>query len=200
MSCAGSLLGTGCGCGCSGVGSVGAITDAGEFADRVNSEIEILDVDVQGAITSGKTHLHPEFNFNEWNSFVNDDVCDTPQLPDLCDEFPALHPPRGWRQYFRVLGFTDFVMHGDRTISEVSLFELRYKEFRDSFKLAGGRPTGPDPEHPGIPKTPDEEAADAEARQKFIRWGFLIAGVVAVGYAVSSVAPFVPLPKRRRAA
>jgi hypothetical protein len=173
---------------------VGALTDAGSFVDRVHREIMSLDVDVQHAIENNEEPLRPGFNFNEWNSFVNDRVNDG--ITDA-DDSDYLQPrPHGWLDWRGSLSNFDFIARANHTTQMASRFELEYARLRETFKFAGGVPTTEDPEHPGIDETP----AEAEARKKgqidYIKWGLIIASVTAAGYLLSSAAPL--LPRRSR--
>lgn len=174
-----------------GVAGVGALTDAGEYVERVHTEILTLDADVQRAITNDEQPLRPDFNFNEWNSFVNDDISEA-----IDDDEDFLHPPHGWRVWRSSLSSADFVLNKGEVMATAALFEQKYAEFRDEFKFAGGKPTGGDPPHPGVFETPQEESDEDRAKSRLFTAGIVIAGLVAAGYFLSSAAPLLPRPKR----
>lgn len=174
---------------------VGALTDAGEFVERVHTEILTLDADITRAVRNGEAPLRPEFNFNEWNDFVNgvvggDDFFDP-------DDEDYLHPaPHAWKEWRGNLSNFDFLMRGSEVIEVTGRFEQRYSEFRDDFKASGGKPTAGDPAHPGVFETPQEESENDRARSRLFTAGIVIAGLVAAGYFLSSAAPLLPRPKR----
>ncbi len=177
--------------GCGRVGSVGALTDAGTFVDRVHREITNLDIDVQRAIENNEGPLRPGFNFNEWNAFVNDNVSNGGILDP--DDSDYLTPkPHGWLDWHGNLSNFDFIARSNETMLVASRFEVQYAKYREDFKFSGGVPTDPDPENPGIPET----EAQADARRKgqidYIKWGLIIASVTAAGYLLSSAAPILP--------
>lgn len=166
---------------------VGAVTDAGEFVERVHTEILTLDADVQRAVENEQQPLRADFNFNAWNSFVNDDI-------DLDEDF--VHPPHGWRKYRGSLRNIDFALNQGKVMQITGLFEQEYARFRESFKFSGGKPTAPDPIHPGVFRTPQEEQKKIDRTNQLMTWGIVIAGVVAAGYLLSSAAPLLPSPRR----
>ncbi len=180
MSCPGSLFGTDCGCGCAKVAGVGAFTDAGEYADIVNAEIDTLDFDVQNAIEGGE--IRPGFSFNAWNSFVNDSSW-------------GLHPPQGWRAYYDDLDSIDTVFQEAESNAEIAAFQREYAKFRESFKASGGKTTASDPSHPGVFKTPGELEEEAKSGIDWAFWGLVIGGAAAGGYLLMAAGNVLPKVK-----
>lgn len=172
------------------VGSVGAVTDAGEFVERVDAEILTLDADVQRAIDNHQQELRAGFNFNEWNMFVNAQVGDGFFDPD--DEDYLQPVPHGWKEWRGNLSGFDFVARSGEVIETTSRFETRFAKFRESFVFSGGQPSSPAPAHPGVFKTPQEEEQSDARTSKFMTWAIVIAGVTAAGYLLSSAAPLLP--------
>jgi len=178
-----------------GVGGVGALTDAGEFVERVDAEILTLDADVQRAIRGHEEPLRPNFNFNEWNEFVNGIVGGDDDFFDPDDEEYLTPVPHGWKEWRGNLSNFDFVGRPGEVMSTTARFEDRFGKFRQDFVFAGGRPTAPAPSHPGVFQTPQEEEQSGDALSTLATWGIVIAGITAAGYLLSSAAPL--LPRRR---
>jgi len=171
---------------------VGAVTDAGEFVERVHRQIVTLDADVQRAVESRTEHLRPNFNFGAWNNFVNAVVTDPDGVFDAPDEDYLQPAPHGWLEWRGNLSNFEFVSRPEEIIQTTSKFELEFVRFRSAFVTSGGTSTAPAPKHPGVPKTPQEEEAEATAREKVWTWALVIAGVTAAGYLLSSAAPLIP--------
>jgi hypothetical protein len=191
VTCTADTFGV-CDCGCAVGGftsGVGAFTRVGEYADRVNTMVNTLDVDIQAAIDKGG--LGPQFNFNDWIDFVDN--------PDGIDGL-AWHaeppPPFGWRPFRRDVG-SGVIAEGpfhdeDAALRHIGFFEVEYARLRNTFLAAGGKTIAPAPTHPGVFKTPEEEQADDNASARFWTIGLVIAGITAAGYLLSSAAPLFP--------
>ena len=174
---------------------VGAVTDAGEYVERVHTEILTLDADVTRAIKNGEAPLRPAFNFNEWNEFVNGSIgADGFFDPDFEEYIQPV--PHAWKEFRGNLSGWDYAMNGSDIIDITGRFELRFAEFRKDFKFSGGSPTAGDPNHPGVFQTPQEESAEDTAQTRLLTAGVVIAGLVAAGYLLSSAAPLLPRPNR----
>ena len=161
------------------VGFVGALTDAGEYAERLNADIIQFDADVQTAIDNHEEPLYPGFNFFEWNSFLNNQPW---------DDGP---PPYGWRVYYDDLDVWDTTVNKQTAIRRIGDFERRFVHHRSRFIKSGGETVVDEPPHPGIFETP----AELEQKKKkqtdlatYATWGLILVGVGVAGYALTSVA------------
>ncbi len=172
---------------------VGALTDAGQFVERVDAEILTLDADVQKAIDRHEEPLRAGFNFNEWNEFVNGIVGGDGLFSSDPDDEEYLNPvPHGWKEWRGNLSDFDFLARSGEVMQTTARFEQRFGTFRESFVLSGGKPTSPPPAHPGVFETPQEEEQSDASTSRLVTWGIVIAAVTAAGYLLSSAAPLLP--------